>query len=304
MRSTIAGIGSIALMGCGGTPTIVLTDAENYGFTSELTATCQPVKPASDLTITWADLDEDLLGGPIVPTTDIDALTLARFAGLSQADVLAGINGGVLAQRDVTAFANIEPVDGATSAALSGFATVGTPLDVSVLTPDAGTFLLDAARRAPDGRETYLTFTFLCPAFDETNTTVVLSRDTASLSYEVDLRSLAPIALGSADDALIDWSDLTRAGNGGALVPFDIDRMRLVRYDADLAALEADLLDAVTAAAWSADVGGWGDWLLSDLVDADGAPFEGFADPGLYWVALDCTTCLNPAPLFLGQLAR
>lgn len=293
-----------SLVGCGAPPTLTLLDAQNYHYTSELVAPCQPVKAQSELTITWDGLDEDLLGVPADPSADVDVLAVARFASLSREEVLARINDGVIAMKDVTAAAQYEPPDGVTTAAISAFGYNGTLLDVAQIDPAGGTFLLDAASTTADGRPLYLTFTFLCPDPAEENTTVTLASDSASLSFDVDLQSLTPIALDGARDAEIDWSDLETAGNGGELVPFDIDRMRVFHTAGDAAALEADLLHAEPLGTWTADVSGWGHWPLSGLTDADGGDFPGVDGEGTWWLALDCSTCLNPAPLFLGRLDR
>lgn len=278
--------------GCG-VPTVTLSEAQNYAYTSALTAPCQTIGAGSDPTLSWDGLDVGLLGDPVDPTA-IDALRFASFDDLSREEVLSGIDRGVLSQRDVTSYADLSP-SGRTSASLSAFTALGVPLDPARLVP-GGTYLVDAERRPPEGGAIYLTFTFLCPDEASDATAVVLDRDTASLAIDVDLGAMEPVEIPAAD-ARIDWSAITRGGNGAAIVPYAIDRLSAVRFEGDV---EADLLRADPAERFTADVGGWTSWRLSDLED-EGASFPGFDGDG-WWLALECTTCLNPAPVFFGRV--
>ena len=147
-------------------------------------------------------------------------------------------------------------------------------------------------------------FHFFRPVIDAAPAPVTLASDSAALTYTVDLEGGAPIAMTSAGRTRVDWSALTVGPSGQPIDLPDIDTLTVARYDEPLADLELDFLhvDALAEQTWSHDVEGWGDWCLDELEDADGAAFDGFTEDGTWLVALRCSTCLNPAPPFLGLI--
>jgi hypothetical protein len=292
----------LGLLACGGTETIVLTDAQNYAFTSMISADCQTIPAGQDSRVDWSALTADILGNTLDPAKDVDTLQLALFPDLTSEQVLAGINDDTLAQSDVAGFADLQPPDGTTESTLSAFDTMGTPLDVAQIVADGSTYLLNASTQLEDGRVRYDTFTFLCPTATDEAATIALAPDSATLEWTVDLDGAEPIDMLGAKKIIVDWSELTQNGSDLEIDLADIDRMLLARYDEDLAAIEADFLrvEALAEDTWSADVEGWGDWPLSDLESPEGEAFTGFEGDGTWILALQCTTCINPAPPFLG----
>ena len=287
-----------ALAGC--TERVVLEDAWNFNFTADFTAEVVPVADCpDDLTTEWSGLTEDIQGHPLDPTAEIDTMRVVRIQGMTPEEVLADISSNALMMSDISGNVDHTPTGGATAAPLSVYTFNGTPIDPSVevcSSIDNAYFLT-----ALTGLYSYRGLVFFAPTPEETNTEVVLSSDTSTLSVEVDLAS-SSVPVSMAKDYVLDWIGLTQDGQDNPFSVSNIDYLMLARYDLTVEEMEAQFFDLQTIAAevYTADIGGLGEFTLSEAVDAQGGAFPGFEGDGVWLLGLFCTTCSNPAPLFLG----
>ena len=289
------------LLGCTGETLLVFQDDQNYAFTSEITATYDVITSGTDTTVDWSGLTHDLLGNAMDPGADLSRIQIAQFTAMTQDEVLAGINDDNLLMSDVAGAMEYAILAGETDARLTDFNLLGTYLDpATMIVEDGGTYLVAGIT----GDSQFRTFHFFRPIVDAAAAPVTLASDSAALTYTVDLESGAPLAMTSAGRTRVDWSALTVDPSGQPIDLPDIDTLTVARYDEPLADLELDFLhvDALAEQMWSHDVEGWGDWYLDELEDADGAAFDGFNEDGTWLLALRCSTCLNPAPPFLGVI--
>lgn len=301
---------SLVLVGCkgGGEEDPVLEDAQNYDFTSTISAVSTTITSGADTTVDWSGLTTDILGNTMDPTTDVNEIRIVNFPDLTQAEVLEGINSGTISQSDIDVFFAFSPAGGETSAPLSEFDVLGTLLvPGSDITADKGTFLVSAVTvgEGPDGGpvEEYRMFEFFAPTDGAPAATIALAGDSATLDYTVDIESGAALSIseGRVD---VDWSRLTLDGAGQPIDLPDIDVIMLARYDETPAEIEANFLQIETMAeeTYLHDVSGSNAWPLQDLETADGTKFETFDGEGTWILALLCSTCINPAPLFLAPV--
>jgi len=298
---------TLLLSGCG-TYAIELTDDTNFFFTTALTADVVPVADCpDDLTLDWSGLSSDLLGHELDPTTDIDTMRVVRFYDLSPQDVMAAISTNELSQSDLSGNVDYYPSAGETSAMLgSDFAFNGTSIDpaTEVCSELGATFMFTALT----GLYEYRMLVFFEPTVDETNTEVFMTADSAQLEFDADLGAGGVIEVPSGRDYSIDWIGLTADGQGNAFSVSNIDRLMLARYELSIEEMEAQFLDLqiIPDEMYTADIGGRGDFELIDALDTDGNAFAGFEDAGtgegLWLLGLFCSTCANPAPLYLAVI--
>ncbi len=290
------------LVACDGESLVVFQDDQNYAFTSEITATADVIRSGEDGTVDWSGLTTDLLGNPMNPSTDLSRIQIAQFSAMTQDEVLAGINDDNLLQSDIAGAVEYPILAGETDATLTDFGILGTYVNPSTdIIEGGGTYLVAAI----SGDSQFRMFHFFRPVTEAAAAPVTLTADSAALTYTVDLSVGLPIPMTSAGRTRVDWSALTLGPSGQAIDLPDIDTLTLARYDEAPSDLESDFLhvDALAEEMWSHDVEGWGDWYLDELEDADGVAFDGFNRHGTWLIALRCSTCLNPAPPFLGVIS-
>jgi hypothetical protein len=289
--------------GCGKTGTVDLSDDNNYYFLADITAASQQVGAREDATVDWCALTTDLQDRAVDPAADVDIARMIRFT-LTQDEVIEGINYDNLRQSDVSGNADYENPGSDCSAPLSDFFFLGSAFPVEdelVETTDA--YLLSLITLTEEGGEDYRTFTFIEPVEGNTNHEVYLEDSTATLAYDVDISSSAPLVFED-NDTIIDWAGLTGDAADQSITLSNIDTLMLAQYDTlTLADLEADFLkiEDVADRIFYANVEGRGDFDLAELTDENGAAFDGF-DSGTWLLALRCGTCISPAPLFLGYV--
>ena len=276
-----------------------LTDAQNYSYFSEISADLQVVGPG-DGTLDWSTLDVDLLDRSIDPADDVDDVQIIRYNDKTVAELLVAINDDTLQMSWVSGA--VEHVNqGETTADFADFLIlgVGTPINPDTEVVAGPTYLVNAASEDVIG---YRQLTFFTVDETSDNHDVSLTPDSASLDFGVDLTSAERIPIKNADSYIIDWTDLTIDGTGGEIRLADIDELLLARYDMPIEDVEGDFLriEEIADRMYSADIGGLPEYELYDLTDRDGAPFDGFDDEGTWLLALRCTTCINPAPPFVG----
>ena len=290
------------LIGCG-THTIELADDDNYSFTTSMGGDVVAIESCPDeVTIDWAGLSVDLQGHAVDAVADVDLVRVVRFANYTPTEVLERIAANDLPQSEISGTVEYEPTGGETSAPLSAFDFQGTAIDPATeVCEGLGTFLVTAMT----GLYEYRMLVFMAPTEGETTTTVELTSSTATLEFDPDLESSTTIEGPRAKDYLVDWMGLSRDGQGSPSFSLsNIDGLMLARYDLSIPEIEDQFFDLETIATdiYQADVGGLGSYTLSELGTDGGAEFQGFEGEGYWILALRCSTCANPAPLFLGLI--
>lgn len=297
--------------GCNKTETVVLTDAMNYAFVSTISADAVQIPSGEDAVVDWSGLTRDILGTEMDPTTEVTQVNLVLFGDLTRDEVLEAINNDELRQSDVAAFAEYVVQDGETSARLSQFSAMGTPVVPSQnVVAGMGTFLASVVTTQTLGavcegeakeRDVYRMFQFFDPTEGAQAAEITITSTSATLDYDVDIDGVEPIRVSNAKDYEFDWSELTQNGADHEIELSDIDELLLGSYQETIDALEQDFLQVENLAdtKYEADVEGVGSETVSYITQC-GDAFPGFDNGETWLLALRCTTCVNPAPPFVG----
>ena len=276
--------------------TIVLEDAQNYSFSTLLTADCQTVPAGEDSRVDWSGLTRDLQGHEMDPTAEVSEVRLVRFLSLTRDEVLERISTNSIDMADILETASYEPSTGETSAWMTAFDFYGTPVvPAKNVVDDGRTYLASVLT----GLYQYRMLTFFCPEDEAPANDVVIDSESADLDFDVDIAAGDPIP---GDGTEVDWTGLGTDGLDHAFPVSNIDGLLVGRYGQPIEDLEASFFDLETLAdpAWSADVEGVGSWDLTSLETDEGIGWESFDVDATWLIALRCSTCTNPAPLFLG----
>ena len=310
---------SIALVGCTGDggsdgvagdtggpapvagETLSLLDDQNYAYSGTLAIPSVQVAESTDLLIDWTAMSEDMRCHEVDPVADIDNVALLLFRYQTEADVSDGLAKGSLQQVDLSLYVNAEPGN-ATSVALTDLTFFGTDPEILTYTlEENGTWLLVLTT----GTEVALgtrALSFFAPRPGETNTTVEVGGQCDVLDFDANLSASRPLRAALEGPWPLDWGGLSLDGMGQ---PFDagkVDGLMIGRYSGlELDELETRFLDLELIAddLWRLELEGGHTSELGLAVDADGAAFPGFDAGGIYLLGLLCSSCPNPAPLFL-----
>lgn len=297
----------LAIIACGGPPDVavapctdcLLTNANNFAYTTDLHIGSSPLRAQTDATIRWDTLTKEVRGGDLDPLRDIEEARLIAFRDLDRAAVSEALAHDELAQSDVIVFVTCQPTDA--SCALSDFGMFGNRVDIQQYFQEGyGTWLLALGKKGEPGADA-LMFLEAVAATDVTEAR--LTDSTSTLSVDVDLDSLRPLVVPVATPAIrIDWSGLTRDGLGDTLDHDTLDQLWVARFAEAPEALAQDVfsLDERAQVSWNLDVSGLDSATLTDL-DGAGA-FGGIDEGGTWLLALRCTSCTNPAPRFVTLL--
>lgn len=284
-------------LACNETAEIVLSDENNFSFSSNIVTQSTVVPERADALIDWSGLAIDILDQDVDPGSDIGELSLIRFGDLSETEVIDGINNETLRQSDLTGFVSYVPEPGDTDAMLSEFSISGTSVNLEKdILADGGTYLISVA----DVDGAYLTFTFFEPSPGASPQTIPIDNESAVLEYDLDIDAGVPIAPGRGQRYVLTWSQLTRTGSENPIVLSNIDTLMLARYTLALSEIEGNFLqlEALADEIYIEDITGLGSIDLSTI--------EGFTDfrgDGQWLIALRCSTCVNPSPPFLGLVS-
>lgn len=285
---------------------LALSDANNYGFTGALDVPVAVTASATDVQICWDQLTQDIQCHALDPAEDIDVVGLVRFASLSQEEVAQGLSTNSLQQTEMSGYAQFENDAGQTCASLSAMSFFGTPIDVPTEYTDAGgTYLLLLSTGTTLGVGARM-ISFLEPTPSASATAVAVQSGCGVLDFSVDLRSREAARVCATGDTTVDWTAVTVDGQGNPLDAGQVDSLFLGFYEgASVADLEADFLNIETSATrlWSLDIDAGASADLS-LASDGSSTFDGFAayGEGVWLIALRCSRCYNPAPLFVGVL--
>lgn len=279
-----------------------LTDANNYRFSGVLDGPSFSLAEYVDNTISWATLDRDLQCHELDPVKDIDNVALMVFPYLTELEVEQGLSTDSLEQVDIAVYLSVDPGDG-TQISLSDLTFFGTEANIQEeFDVGSGTWLMTFTTGSTVGVGSRM-LAFLSPTAGETATQATVTDGCGVLEVDVSLSKATPISLTASGPWALDWSGLAHDAQGldfNSLAVTDL----MVAYYADLspADLESNFLDLELLATdlWTASHPSGTSTDLSALTNAaDGSAFPGFQADGTWLFALRCSTCPNPAPLFL-----
>lgn len=287
---------AVTLTGCD--KVIVLEDGNNYAYSGDVTIPAYLTAPATDVELCWDEVLNDIQCHDLDPTEDIDLVSLIRFPHLTEEDVEYKVSNDSLQQVDQDGYVELE-TKGGTCANLSELSFFGTPIDVPNEYTTDSTYLLTISTGTTTGLGTRV-MAFLTPTEGEENTSVSLESGCGVLDFEGDIESLTSIPVKVDGPWVFDWSALTTNGLGNTLNLANVDGLLLGYYaGASTQDLQEQFLDLELIAdnTWSTDLSGTTGYDLAELPD-----FTGFTADGTWILALTCSTCANPAPLFLTVL--
>ncbi|MFT5686704.1 MAG: hypothetical protein ACI8RZ_007660 [Myxococcota bacterium] len=287
---------SVGLLGCGA-DVHSLSDANNFSYTGDVTIPAFATAPGTDLEICWDQVTDDIQCHGLDPSTDINMLTMSRFAHLSEADVESGLSDDSLQQSSLTGTVDFFP-SGQTCTMLSEFSFGGTAISVPNEYDIGSTYLLTAQTGTQVMKGTRV-MVFLTPTEGETNTTVTLESGCGVLDFQGDIESLEAVSIPADGSWVVDWSGLTTTGLGNLLNISSIDGLMLGHYTESRAELQTQLLDLelLSDESYSVPISGTTGYDLATLPG-----FGGLTTDGTWILALTCSICANPAPLFLTVL--
>lgn len=284
--------------------TVLLSDASNYAFQGALDVPSITTVSGGDVEVCWDQLTTDFQCQPVDPANDIDNVGLIRFANLSQDEVKAGLSENDLQQSEMSGYVEVRN-DGATCTTLSAMSFFGTAIDLSQeFVEGGGTYMLLLTTGTSPGVGARM-LTFLAPSAASDVSRADVSGGCGVLDFTVDLHSLTPVPACTDAPWTVDWSGVTVDGQGHSFDSSQVDSVMLGYYEGKTAAdIEGDFLNLEQSATalYAVDVPGG---TTADLAAAtDGTNlFPGFTGDGLWVLALRCSRCYNPAPLFLTVVA-
>lgn len=320
-RNLAFSLGMALLAGCGGggdegddpgdgggdPADIVLTDDNNYTAVSTLSIPKVMTEPSADLDICWSDLMKDIQCHDIDAAADIDAVAFLRIPNLTEEEIEEKLAAGTLAATEVKKYFDFRVGDSeSTCTTLGSFKVLNTtPIvldedfvegeDKYLMLFSTGTTLGVGARA----------MTFVEPVSGEANTTVNAPSDCEVLDFAADITTPAAVEAPADGPWVVDWSELTRDSTGNNVVFQNLDRLLVAFYaDMTVAELQENFLDIEIMKTSLYEVAFPKGDRKADLADArevdSDEPFEGFdRTDGVWAIGLMCSTCQNPAPVFL-----
>lgn len=291
--------GALPLLAACDAGPVVLEDAHNFSYTGDVHVPAVLTAPSTDLIVCWDQVLQDLQCHGLDPAEDVDLVSLVRFTELTEQEVSDKLAQDDLKQADLSGYVEWEN-PGETCTTLSAMSFRGTPIDVaSEYTLDGGTYLLSLASGGQLGSGTRM-LSFLTPTADSEVAEVAVGGGCGVLDFTADLASLAPVVLDADGPWEVDWSSLSRTGIGNGLSLSDIDGLSLAFYAGQSRAdLAGQFLDLAVIADVYLETGISGTLSL-ELETVAG--FDGPTGDGTWLLALTCSRCANPAPLFLTAL--
>lgn len=282
---------------------LMLTDAENYGYTGNVLAVSVPVNTAHDLTLDWSSLSVDLRGEAITPA-EVSRLDLVAFRA-DMVSVIEAISSNQLNQSDVVDLNQYDNTDGGSTATLSEFSSQGAYFNPSgelVGREDIASWAV-LVERESSGRGEIASLIFLNLVSSDGLLVVAFANDSAVLDFHATLGDPLPAQEGV--DYTLDWSGVTTDGSGQPFSTSRINQLFVGHVPADSTdEIESDFVHLIeeSDALYGVDAYGKTSADLSSCLDADGNPFPGFTAGGTWLVGLSCLSCSSPAPLVLGHV--
>lgn len=280
---------------------VLLLDENNFSYTGDVDVPSITTASGQDIEICWDQVDANIQCHEVDPVADIDNIGLARFPSKTQEDVELGISLNSLLQADIDGYVEFNTDHSSTCTMLSEFSFFGTPIDVpSEYVADGGTYMLMLTEGLEPGINAKV-ITFLQPSLDSDNTRVDVPGSCGLLDFSATLTDLTPVTMPAGGPWVVDWSSLTVDGIQAPLVLSSVDRLMVAFYEGKTPEeLQGQFLDLeiIMDRNYQLDLPGGTTADLADATGADGA-FSGFDGDGTWLLALFCSRCYNPAPVFL-----
>lgn len=275
----------------------VLSDAQNYRYTAELSVDVVPGSAEVTPVVDWSALRHDLHGHRVGADFDVEEALLLVFLELGPEEVQAALGSDTLQQADVSLFATCTSPDA--RCGIGDFTAMGRDVDLEQYYLDGyGTWMVLLRSSFEAGAHAMV---FLPPASGGAEE-IRIGDDSSKLDVAVDFRSSEPLVVGGSDAVTLDWSGLTQDGLGNPLAVHQIDRLMLARYDAPLSTLETQVFDLERVADERFDLAVSGR-SSATLAELDGPrPLTDLSAPGTWLLALSCSVCANPAPKFVARV--
>jgi hypothetical protein len=279
-----------------------LADPQNFSYTGDIYAPNHETVSGENVEICFDGLSHDIQCHEVDPSSDPGIVTLARFNNLSEEEVEEQISNDTLPQSAISGYLSVLVEPGETCVQLEDMSLQGTEI---VLEEEyyegGGTYLVLVGAGDEPGMNT-LSMDFFVPLEASDVTGVDIEDACSTLDFLADVASSETAALPSeAEELWVDWGDLTVTGLGNPINLAKIDGLMLGHYaELSVAELEESFLDLelIASELYTMDLGGT---FSADLYQASGddGAFTGFTADGTWVLALTCSTCSNPAPLFL-----
>ncbi len=318
----LALLGGVLLSGCssdsggssgGSSTSIALTDENNFTTETVLDIPMHEVSAGADVEVCWDAVDADLQCHSLKPDEELDNVTLLTFGNQTTDDVKEKLKEPYLPSSDLDSFFEHNTAPGQTCAHLSDLVFGSTAMDIGEDFPEADddVYMMTFTTGTKPGLGTR-TMMFLKPTSDSGVTEVAASSGCGILDYTANLHDLEPLSVPADGPWVVDWSKLTRDGEGNAPPFTRIDRVLVGFYEGkDTGYLEENIFDIeqesthIYTRIWEIELEEGRSANLADAVDRDdGSHFDGFhADAeGVWMLGLMCDECQNPAPILLTVL--
>jgi len=294
-------LGTLLLPACNGNKVVSLEDGNNYAYSGTIDIPVIQTAAEVDLEICWADVVEDIRCHDVDPGLDINNISLIRFPSMAEADLEDKLAKDALLQSEQNGVVEALPADDETCVSLSEMTFFGTSSDIiSEYLDDDQLFLLTLSTGTEAGKGTRL-MVLLDPEDDLDVTAVEVDDGCGVVDFTADLSSMSSLAL-PAEPSIIEWAGLTKTGLGSEIQLGNVDGVMLAFYAGqspsdlepqflDLELIADDLYRVEIAAGSGAD--------LAEATNESGNTFSGFSGDGTWLLALTCSGCANPAPLFM-----
>ncbi len=281
-----------------GAAVIYLSDANNYTYESRFHIPVVETAPTSDIDICWDDLTRDFQCHEMDPAADIGNVTLVRIRNLSEGEIEAALSRDELQQSNIDGYLNRNTNKETACVNLADFTFLDSevPVEDEYVVSEEQKYLLVLTTGTTIGVGARM-MTFMTPSHASANRTVAVGEGCDVLDFSARLTALTPVPVPSSGRTALDWSDVA---------PPIVTRAMLGFYEGmSVRELEEQVLDLMLIATkkWEHEIDSVAPIPLTEMVDEDGTPFEGFSGEGTWIFSVQCGQCRNPAPYLLTVLA-
>ena len=316
MYRTVSVLGILAsLVGCsggndtespGGKANILLSQANNYSSTTILNVAGIETASGVDLDINWGAVSDNLQCHGIAPTTELNNVTLVRFAkNLTEAQVIEKLASGTLSATggEIEMYYEFHTDGISTSAKLSGFNNFGTAIQVAQdYVADSGNVNVLILTKGTTPAVGAQTMVILRPSATSSNTTVNVPTGCGILTFTPDMHTPATVAIPAAGPWVVDWSQISLDNDGNSINFAKLNNLLVGHFaDKTVTDLEKGVFDLETMATSLWEISLTSPQTSADLAMAvdrkTNTPFTGFAQGNGVWaLGVRCNNCQSPAP--------
>jgi hypothetical protein len=230
-----------------------LEDAHNLSFGLALEADSTELLAGNDATLSWSELEEDLLGRPLSSCEAITQASLHLLGAEEEDQVLSVLAMGGFPQDRVRATWSCAPAD--CSCLLSSFSFVGHALVPAVdFVEGRGLWLMTLSGQPGEG---LAGLAFLDPSASGGVELLIDDESFTARVQDVVVPS-SPLQLSELDAATLDWSRLTLDSLGQPLDLARLDRLTLLRSELspEQATQDPLVLAGLGVEQWEVDIQG------------------------------------------------